>query len=105
MAKPRRQYTDEFKLNAVRMLRNRGTRTVAQVADDLGVAATFGAVAPLPIIYVRLRLTRVLVDRRAFLFHSPAITKGEDGTRPSAREDARLSSLDTSAASVRQMRL
>lgn len=38
MGKSRKQYTDEFKLNAVRMMRDRGTRTVAQVADDLGVA-------------------------------------------------------------------
>jgi len=38
MAKQRRKYTDEFKRDAVRMMRNRGTRTVAEVADDLGVA-------------------------------------------------------------------
>ena len=37
MAKQRRQYTDEFKRDAVRMMRERGTRTVGQVADDLGV--------------------------------------------------------------------
>lgn len=37
MARQRKQYTDEFKREAVRMMRNRGTRTVAQVADDLGV--------------------------------------------------------------------
>jgi transposase len=37
MAKQRKQYTDEFKRDAVRMMRERGTRTVAQVADDLGV--------------------------------------------------------------------
>jgi transposase len=39
MAKQRKQYTDEFKRDAVRMMRNRGTRTVAEVADDLGVGA------------------------------------------------------------------
>jgi transposase len=38
MGKQRKKYTDEFKREAVRMMRNRGTRTVAQVADDLGVA-------------------------------------------------------------------
>ena len=37
MAKQRKQYTEEFKREAVRMMRNRGSRTVAQVADDLGV--------------------------------------------------------------------
>ncbi len=37
MGKPRRKYTEEFKRDAVRMMRNRGTRTVAEVADDLGV--------------------------------------------------------------------
>lgn len=39
MGKQRRKYTEEFKRDAVRMMRNRGTRTVAEVADDLGVAA------------------------------------------------------------------
>jgi transposase len=38
MGKQRKQYTDEFKRDAVRLMRNRGTRSVAQVADDLGVA-------------------------------------------------------------------
>jgi transposase-like protein len=38
MGKQRKQYTDEFKRDAVRMMRDRGTRTVAQVADDLGVS-------------------------------------------------------------------
>jgi transposase len=37
MGKPRRKYTEEFKRDAVRMMRNRGTRTVAEVADDLGL--------------------------------------------------------------------
>jgi transposase len=37
MGKPRKKYTEEFKRDAVRMMRNRGTRTVAEVADDLGV--------------------------------------------------------------------
>jgi transposase len=40
MAKQRRKYTEEFKRDAVRMMRNRGTRTVAEIADDLGVATT-----------------------------------------------------------------
>ena len=39
MAKQRKQYSKEFKRDAVRMMRNRGERTVAQVADDLGVNA------------------------------------------------------------------
>jgi transposase len=39
MGKQRRQYTEEFKRDAVRMMRNRGTRTVTEVADDLGQAA------------------------------------------------------------------
>jgi transposase len=38
MAKQRKKYTDEFKRDAVRMMRSRGTRTVAQVGDDLGVS-------------------------------------------------------------------
>ena len=33
----RRTYTEEFKRDAVRMMNNRGERTVAQVADDLGI--------------------------------------------------------------------
>ncbi|MGB7214635.1 MAG: transposase [Gammaproteobacteria bacterium] len=37
MAKKRNKYTEEFKRDAVRLMRNRGGRTVAQVADDLGV--------------------------------------------------------------------
>jgi len=37
MAKQRRQFTEQFKREAVRLMRNRGTRTVAQVADDLGI--------------------------------------------------------------------
>jgi transposase-like protein len=37
MAKERKKHTTEFKRDAVRMMRNRGSRTVAQVADDLGV--------------------------------------------------------------------
>jgi transposase-like protein len=38
MGKERKKYTLDFKRDAVRMMRNRGTRTVAEVADDLGVA-------------------------------------------------------------------
>jgi transposase len=38
MGKQRKKYTIDFKRDAVRMMRNRGTRTVAQVADDLGVS-------------------------------------------------------------------
>jgi transposase len=37
MSKPRKQYTDEFRRDAVRMMRSRGTRTVAEVAEDLGI--------------------------------------------------------------------
>ena len=39
MAKERKKHTEEFKRDAVRMMRNRGQRTVAQVADNLGVNA------------------------------------------------------------------
>src|SRR5262245_25478074 len=39
MARRRKQYTEEFKRDAVRLMRNRGERTVADVADDLGIAA------------------------------------------------------------------
>lgn len=39
MAKQRKKYTEEFKRDAVRLMQNRGERTVAQVADDLGVQA------------------------------------------------------------------
>jgi len=39
MAKQRRKHTEEFKRDAVRLMRNRGERTVGQVADDLGVSA------------------------------------------------------------------
>jgi transposase len=38
MGKQRRQFTEEFKRDAVRMMRGRGPRTVADVADDLGVS-------------------------------------------------------------------
>jgi transposase len=37
MAKKRDNYSEEFKNDAVRLMRNRGERSVAQVADDLGV--------------------------------------------------------------------
>ena len=37
MAKKREKHSDEFKRDAVRMMRNRGSRSVTQVADDLGV--------------------------------------------------------------------
>ena len=37
--KQQRSYTEEFKRDAVRMMRSRGTRTVTEVADDLGVPA------------------------------------------------------------------
>ena len=33
----RKRHTEEFKRNAVRLTLNRGNRTVADVADDLGV--------------------------------------------------------------------
>ena len=39
MAKHRKKYTEEFRRDAVRLMRNRGQRTVTQVADDLGVNA------------------------------------------------------------------
>jgi transposase len=39
MAKKREKQSEEFKRDAVRMMRNRGERTVTQVADDLGVRA------------------------------------------------------------------
>lgn len=39
MAKQRKKYTEEFKRDAVRLMRNRGERTIAQIADDLGVAS------------------------------------------------------------------
>jgi len=39
MAKERRKHSEEFKRDAVRMMRNRGDRTIPQVADDLGVNA------------------------------------------------------------------
>lgn len=38
MAKHRKKYTEEFKRDAVRLMRNRGERTIGQVADDLGVS-------------------------------------------------------------------
>lgn len=37
MAKKREKHREEFKRDAVRMMRNRGSRTVTEVADDLGV--------------------------------------------------------------------
>lgn len=36
-AKPR-NYTDDFKRDAVRLMEKRGERTVAQIADDLGTS-------------------------------------------------------------------
>ena len=35
----RRKYTEEFKKDAVRLLRNRGTRTIAEIAQGIGVNA------------------------------------------------------------------
>lgn len=37
MARQAKKYTEEFKRDAVRLMKNRGKRTVAQIADDLGV--------------------------------------------------------------------
>jgi len=37
MAMRSKTYTDEFKRGAVRLMRNRGKRTVVQIADDLDV--------------------------------------------------------------------
>jgi transposase len=37
MGKQRRKFTEEFKRDAVRMMRGRGSRTVEEVADDLGI--------------------------------------------------------------------
>jgi len=39
MAKKEKQkhYTDDFKRDAVRLMENRGKRTIMQVADDLGI--------------------------------------------------------------------
>jgi len=34
----RKKYSEEFKKDAVRLVRNRGTRTVAEVAKELGVS-------------------------------------------------------------------
>jgi len=39
MGRERRQFSEEFKRDAVRMMRSRGTRTVADIADDLGVSS------------------------------------------------------------------
>ena len=39
MTTDRKVYTEEFKRDAVRMMRNRGTRTVAEVADEIASAA------------------------------------------------------------------
>jgi len=36
--KKNKKYTEEFKRDAVRLMRNRGERTVVQIADDLGVS-------------------------------------------------------------------
>jgi transposase len=38
MAKRTKPHTEEFKRDTVRLMRNRGNRTVAQIADDLRVA-------------------------------------------------------------------
>ena len=37
MAKKRKNYNDDFKRDAVRLMQNRGARTVTAVAEDLGV--------------------------------------------------------------------
>lgn len=34
----RKKYSEEFKKDAVRLVRNRGTRTIAEVANELGVS-------------------------------------------------------------------
>jgi transposase len=38
MGRQRRDFTEDFKRDAVRMMRGRGSRTVAEIADDLGVS-------------------------------------------------------------------
>ncbi len=50
MAKKRNKYTEEFKRDAVRLMRNRSERTVAQVADDLGVPTNQRKCAPSPVV-------------------------------------------------------
>jgi transposase len=40
MAEKRRNYTEEFKAEAVRLLKGGGERTLAQVARDIGVSET-----------------------------------------------------------------
>jgi transposase-like protein len=42
MAKRAKQkyYTDDFKRDAVRLMENRGKRTILQIADDLGINET-----------------------------------------------------------------
>lgn len=37
MAKKRKNYNDDFKRDAVRLMQNRGARTITAVAEDLGV--------------------------------------------------------------------
>ena len=36
--KKRKQHTDEFRAEAVRLVENRGSRTIAEVAESLGVS-------------------------------------------------------------------
>lgn len=38
MGRQRKNFTEEFKRDAVRMMRGRGSRTVAEVAEDLGAS-------------------------------------------------------------------
>jgi transposase len=37
MARQRKKHTEEFKRDAVRLMRNRGDRTVVEVAESLGI--------------------------------------------------------------------
>ena len=39
MSKKRKKYTEEFKQEAVQLMENRGERSVAEIADDIGISA------------------------------------------------------------------
>ena len=71
MAKKRKNYNDEFKRDAVRLMQNRGARTVSAVAEDLGV-------------------TPNSLHKWAQQFHSAAVAKRNDNGETLEEENRRL---------------
>jgi transposase len=71
MAKQRKYHDDEFKRNAVRLMRNRGTRTISEVAEGLGLRPN-------------------ALYRWATQFDEQSVAKRNDGSEALEEENRRL---------------